>query len=249
MPRFWRTWWFLSMAALAISGGIWMLYQARLKRLAEQFQVRLEERVGERTRIAQELHDTLLQNITGLSLQISGLAKRVSGPESLKASLNDLRQQAEDCLREARQSVWDIRSPESESIDLAAEIAASGTQLTAGRTARFSFRVEGQPFEVPANTRQQLLRIAREAITNSAQHAHASRIEARLSYKRDAVVLRIADNGLGFNVSEAQRLPGHFGLATMRERAARIQATLTIVSNPEQGTMIEVVTPVAVEAA
>jgi signal transduction histidine kinase len=249
LPPFWKTWWFLSMTALAMIAGIWMFYQARLKRLAEEFQVRLEERVGERTRIAQELHDTLLQNITGLALQISGLAKRVPGPESLKASLIDLRQQAEDCLREARQSVWDIRSPESESIDLAAEIAASGTQLTAGRTTQFSFRVEGQPCEVPANTRQQLLRIAREAITNSAQHAQASRIEACLSYKHDAVVLRIADNGCGFNVSEAQRLSGHFGLATMRERAARIQATLTVISNAEQGTIIEVVTPVAVEAA
>ena len=249
LPPFWRTWWFLSITALAIGAGIWMFYQARVRRLAEEFQVRLEERVGERTRIAQELHDTLLQNITGLSLQISGLAKRVSGNEPLKAGLIDLRQQAEDCLREARQSVWDIRSPESESIDLAAEIAASGTQLTTGRNAQFSFRVEGQPCEVPANTRQQLLRIAREAITNSAQHAHASRIEARLSYKHDTVLLRISDNGHGFNVNEAQRLSGHFGLATMRERAARIQATLNIISSAEQGTMIEVVTPVSVETA
>jgi signal transduction histidine kinase/ligand-binding sensor domain-containing protein len=247
MPQFWRTWWFLSMTALAMSAGIWILYLARLKRLAEEFQMRLEERVGERTRIAQELHDTLLQNITGLALQISGLAKRVPGPESLKASLNDLRQQAEDCLREARQSVWDIRSPESESIDLAAEIVASGTQLTTGRSAQFSFRTDGQSYEVPANTRQQLLRIAREAITNSAQHAEASRIEVRLVYKRDSVMLRIADDGRGFDVSEAQRLPGHFGLATMRERAARIQAALTIISNAGKGTIIEVVTPVTIE--
>jgi signal transduction histidine kinase/ligand-binding sensor domain-containing protein len=244
LPPFWKTWWFLSITATAMITAIWMLYQARLRRLAEEFQVRLEERVGERTRIAQELHDTLLQNITGLSLQISGLAKRVSEPESLKASLNDLRQQAEDCLREARQSVWDIRSPESESIDLAAEITASGAQLTTGRTAKFSFRVEGQSCELPANTRQQLLRIAREAITNSAQHAGACRIEARLTFERDTVVLRISDDGRGFDVSEAQRLPGHFGLATMRERAARIGARLTVTSNAQQGTMIEVVTPV-----
>ncbi|HYP14593.1 MAG TPA: two-component regulator propeller domain-containing protein, partial [Bryobacteraceae bacterium] len=209
LPPFWKTWWFLSMTAATMIAGIWMLYKARLRRLADEFQLRLEERVGERTRIAQELHDTLLQNITGLSLQISGLAKRVSAPESLKASLIDLRQQAEDCLREARQSVWDIRSPESESIDLAAEIGASGTQLTTGRTAKFSFRVEGQACEVPANTRQQLLRIAREAITNSALHAEARRIQVRLIYRRDSVVLRISDDGRGFDVSEAQRKPGH----------------------------------------
>lgn len=245
LPPFWRTEWFVALCFLGVSAAIWTLYQARLRVLRGEFQARLEERVGERTRIAQELHDTLLQNITGLSLQISGLAKRISASDPLKTSLNDLRQQAEDCLREARQSVWDIRSPESGSIDLAGEINASGTQLTTGRTAKFSFRVEGQPWPVPVHIRQQLLRIAREAITNSAQHAGASRIDASLVYTRESLVMRISDDGRGFDVDAAQRLTGHFGLATMRERAAGIQAKLTIGSTAGQGTIVEVITPLA----
>jgi signal transduction histidine kinase len=245
LPPFWKTRWFLAFCSLGAAASIWAFYQARLRRLREEFHVRVEERVGERTRIAQELHDTLVQNITGLSLQISGLAKKTSGPEVLKASLNDLRQQAEDCLREARQSIWDIRSPESESIDLVAEIAASGTQFTTGKAIEFSFRVEGEPYPIPANTRQELLRIAREAITNSSQHAYASRIEATVAYRCNAITLRIADDGRGFDVREAQRLPGHFGLSTMRERAERIQANLTITSGEAQDTIVEVITPVA----
>jgi signal transduction histidine kinase len=245
VPPLWRTWPFLTLCVLGGSASLWLAYQARLKRLSAEFQARLDERVGERMRIAQELHDTLLQNLTGLSLQISGVAKRASGQKPLSTSLDELRQQAEECLREARQSVWDIRSPESASIDLAAEIAASGTQLTTGRATQFSFRTEGHPHPLPADTRQQLLRIAREAIANSAQHAHATRIEARLVYRRDTVVLRIADDGSGFNVKDAERLPGHFGLATMRERAVPIKASLTVISSPGQGTMIEIVTPLA----
>lgn len=249
LPPFWRTWWFLALCSAAAASGIWMFYQARLGRLREEFQFRLEERVGERTRIAQELHDTLIQNITGLSLQISGLAKRISSSNPLKASLVELRQQAEDCLREARQSVWDIRSPESESIDLAAEIAASGTQFTTGRPIQFSFSVHGQPYALPLDLRQQLLRIAREALTNSVQHAVASRIDASLEYKRGALVMRIADNGHGFDVNGAQRVPGHFGLATMRERVAKIDATLTINSSEAHGTMVEVIAPVTTKSS
>jgi signal transduction histidine kinase/ligand-binding sensor domain-containing protein len=248
MPPFWTANWFIGLCALGAGGAVWIGYRARVNRLREEFNLRLEERVGERTRIAQELHDTLLQNLTGLSLQISGLAKKVPGSEPLKDSLTDLRRQAEDCLREARQSVWEIRSPESESIDLPAEIAASGTLFTSGRPTDFSFRVEGQPAPLAADTRQQLLRIAREAISNSVQHAGASKIDAVLSFKRNLLLLRIVDNGKGFDVSEAQRLSGHFGLATMRERAARISATLAITSNATQGTMIEVSVPLSAGA-
>jgi signal transduction histidine kinase/ligand-binding sensor domain-containing protein len=244
LPPFWQAEWFVLLCAAATAAAIWMMYQARLTRLREEFNLRLEERVGERTRIAQELHDTLLQNLTGLSLQISGLAKKVSGSDPIKESLADLRRQAEDCLREARQSVWEIRSPESDSIDLPAEIAASGTLFTAGRPVTFSFRVEGQQVPMPADTRQQLLRIAREAISNSVQHAGASRIEATLFFRRNVVTLRVSDDGKGFDVGEAQRLSGHFGLATMRERAARISATLNVISNGKQGTMIEVTVPI-----
>jgi ligand-binding sensor domain-containing protein/two-component sensor histidine kinase len=243
LPPFWQTYWFLTCCVGALCGILGLLYRSHLQQLSAQFNMRVEERVGERTRIAQELHDTLVQNITGLSLQLSGLAKSLSGPEYLKERLQDLRRQADDCLRETRQSVWDIRSPQSETIDLAVELTESGKQFVAGKATRFDFVTDGNPRPLPGETRQQLLRIGREAIGNAAQHARASHIEALLIFKPHHICLRVADNGCGFDLSQAERLPGHFGLSTMRERAARVRGSIKIRSSLGQGTSIEVSVP------
>jgi signal transduction histidine kinase/ligand-binding sensor domain-containing protein len=244
LPAFWRTYWFLTCWVAALCGILALLYRLRLKRLSAQFNLRVEERVGERTRIAQELHDTLVQNLTGLSLQISGLAKTVSGAADVKERLQGLRRQADECLREARQSVWDIRSPQSETIDLAFELTESGRQFVAGKATRFDFFSEGDPRPLHGEVRQQLLRIGREAIGNAAQHARASHIETLLSFKPHRICLRVTDDGCGFDLSQAERLPGHLGLSTMRERAARVQGWIKIRSSLGQGTSIEVTVPV-----
>jgi signal transduction histidine kinase len=243
LPPFWQTSWFLTCCGAAVCGILGLLYQLRLKQLSAQFNMRVDGRVGERTRIAQELHDTLVQNITGLSLQISGLAKTVSGPGHVKEKLHDLRRQADDCLREARQSVWDIRSPQSETIDLAVELTESGKQFVAGKATRFDFVTDGNPRPLAGEVRQQLLRIGREAISNAAQHARASHIEALLIFKPHRICLRVTDDGCGFDLSQAERLPGHFGLSTMRERAARVRGSIKNRSSLGQGTCIEVGVP------
>ncbi|MBV8359454.1 MAG: hypothetical protein JO189_16175, partial [Deltaproteobacteria bacterium] len=104
-------------------------------------ELRVEAGINERTRIARELHDNLIQTVTGVALQIGGISKAVTAPESAKQRLQDLRAQVEDCLREARQYVWDIRSPESESIDLVTALKESGEQLTVGKATRFELVV------------------------------------------------------------------------------------------------------------
>jgi signal transduction histidine kinase len=243
LPPFWKSEWFLTGCAAVILLLAWMLHVARVKRLAYQLNLRLEERVSERTRIARELHDNLIQSVTGVALQIGGLSKIVTGPERAKERLQDLRQQVEDCLREARQYVWDIRSPASESIDLVAALSESGEQLTVGKATRFHLAVEGSPRPVSPDLRQQLLRIGREAIGNAARHARATQIEARLRFDAGKICLQISDDGCGFNIDDGARLPGHFGLATMRERAAQIRASIQVSSTVGQGTYIEVIAP------
>jgi signal transduction histidine kinase/ligand-binding sensor domain-containing protein len=243
LPPLWQTSWFITCCVAALCASLGLLYRLRLRQLSAQFNMRVDERVGERTRIAQELHDTLVQNITGLSLQISGLAKTVSGPEYVKERLQDLRGQADACIREARQSVWDIRSPQSETIDLVAELTQSGKQFVAGKATRFNFVSEGHPRPLPGMVRQQLLRIGREAIGNAAQHARAAHIEALLIFKPHRICLRVTDDGCGFDLSQAERLPKHFGLSTMRERAARVQGSIKIKSSLGEGTSIEVTVP------
>ena len=206
-------------------------------------ELRVEAGINERTRIARELHDNLIQTVTGVALQIGGISKAVTAPESAKQRLQDLRAQVEDCLREARQYVWDIRSPESESIDLVTALKESGEQLTVGKATRFELVVDGMPRPISTDVRQQLLRIGREAMGNAARHARATHIEARLRFERGAISLRISDDGCGFDTDEGARAPGHFGLATMRERAAQIHATIDVYSRVGQGTCIEVIVP------
>jgi signal transduction histidine kinase len=220
-----------------------VLCRLRSQQLARQFNIRLEERGRERTRIAQDLHDTLLQNIAGLCLQISGLAKVVIAyPESAQGRLQGLREQGEECLREARRAVWNLRSLESESLDLATELRESGERLTSQTPARFVFLVEGEPRRLALDVREQVLRIGTEAIANSVRHADATAIEARISFEANRIRLRISDDGLGFTVDCASA-PGHFGLTTMRERAQEIGASIVISSETECGTSIEVTVP------
>jgi signal transduction histidine kinase/ligand-binding sensor domain-containing protein len=242
-PAFWQTWWFRLFCVTAILLSGWALYRIRLRQVRRKLQLRFDERLAERSRIARELHDNLLQNVTGLALQIGGISKIVTAPESAKERLQELRRQAEDCLREARQYVWDIRSPESDAIDLPTALKESGEQLTGGKPARFALVVDGVPRQIKADVRQQLLRIAREAIGNAAHHSGAAQIEARLRFESRAIHLRISDDGGGFDLDAGTRLPGHFGLATMRERAAQIHASIRISSTVGQGTSIEVTVP------
>lgn len=244
-PMFYQTKWFLGVCLLAAAGCLWLLYARRLRQVSTEMQGRFEERLAERMRIARELHDTLLQNITGLSLQLSGLTKLGVSPDSAQARLSDLKRQAEDCLREARQSVWDIRSSDSETVDFVSALRESGEQFTAGKPTEFLFEVDGEQRPVDADVRLQLLRIGREAIGNAAHHAQASRIEARLFFDPATIGLRISDNGAGFNLAEAEKLDGHFGLVTMRERAQQIGARLTISSKVGQGTCVEILLPTA----
>jgi ligand-binding sensor domain-containing protein/two-component sensor histidine kinase len=219
------------------------VYFLRLRQMAGQLNIRFEERLRERTRIARDLHDTLLQNITGLSLQISGLSKIVTAPELAKDRLQGLKSQAEECLREARAAVWNLHSLESENLDLATELKESGERLSAGKAAQFSLCVEGEPRCLPLDLREHLLRIGREAIANSARHAKAEQIEVRLTFETNAIRLQISDNGQGFNLDDASALPGHFGLTTMRERAEQIRASIVISSEIRCGTCIEVTVP------
>ena len=206
--------------------------------------LRVEAAINERTRIARELHDNLIQTVTGVALQIGGLSKIVKAPEHAKERLQELKVQLEDCLREARQYVWDIRSPASESIDLVTALRESGEQLTVGKATRFVSAVDGIPKPISADVRQQLLRIGREAIGNAVRHSRATQIEARLRFDAGKICLRISDDGRGFNIDEGARMPGHFGLATMRERAAQIHGCIHVSSTVGQGTCIEVIVPI-----
>jgi signal transduction histidine kinase len=243
LPPWWATWQF-RMACLIFSLiSLWSLYQYRLRVIARQFDIRIEERIAERTRISRDLHDTILQNIAGLCLQIGGLSKVITAaPESAQARLKGLKQQGEECLREARRAVWNIRSVEFENLDLAAELRAAGERLTAQTSTRFVFDVQGEPRRIAPDLRGQIFRIGMEALANSVRHARAEAIELRIGFGVKEMRLLVSDNGRGFAVADAPAA-GHFGLTAMRERAQKIGASIEISSEPERGTSVEVTTP------
>jgi signal transduction histidine kinase/ligand-binding sensor domain-containing protein len=219
------------------------VYRLRLLQLTRRLNLRFEERLAERTRIGRELHDTLLQNLTGLSLQISGMAKIVKEPLRAAEGLQQLKRQAEDCVRETRQSVWDIRSADAEVQDLPSALNHSGQQLTAGKPTQFEFTCEGEPRELPSEVRQQLLRIAREAIGNAVQHAAPKHIRLKLTFGLRQLQLTISDDGAGFDTGKRNELAGHFGLVTMKERAKQVKGSIQILSTVGQGTSIVVRIP------
>jgi ligand-binding sensor domain-containing protein/signal transduction histidine kinase len=241
LPPWWSTWWFRALCALLIAAMIRQAYQYRVAQLSRQLDLRYKERLRERTRIAQDLHDTLLQNIAGLCLQIGGLSKVVVAmPELARERLKDLRQQGEECLREARQAVWNIRSLDSAENDLATELQDSVERLTAGTPVRGHFRLEGEARAIPLEYRDHLLRIGREAIINAVRHSQAKEVEVRMHFENDRLTLTVQDDGRGLGPNGAEALTGHFGMTTMRERAQEMNAKLRVTSAPERGTSIGV---------
>ncbi|MGL4400807.1 MAG: sensor histidine kinase [Luteolibacter sp.] len=196
----------------------------------------------ERQRIARELHDTLEQDLTGLSMQLENATEEV-GEENGRAyrSLTLVHRMLQHCRLEARASVSDLRNPDLLARDLPEAMQAALSDQVGDITA-LDFAVEGTPRPLRSTTQNQLLRIARESLNNALRHGKPSGIRCLLSYTSEGVTLEMEDNGSGFDSSKAPPA-GHFGLTGMRERANKIQAQFSLISNPGIGTKIRVHLP------
>lgn len=197
----------------------------------------------ERERIARELHDTLEQDLTGLSMQLGNLAPALDGDRELaRQRLSLARGMLQHCRTEARASVSDLRNPHLIMRALPEAVRESLPAAAAGCEARIAFDLQGTPQPLRATTQNHLLRIAREAVFNAARHANPTTIEVRLAYDSVGVALEIIDDGAGFAASEKPPAE-HFGLVGMRERANKIQAQLSINSMLGAGTAVRVQLP------
>ena len=237
-PAFRQTRWFYGLCGLAILMGAWGAAQTRVWIVNRQFAATL----AERTRLSREVHDTMLQSLVGIALQVQAIARRC-GPQASEpqSQLVALRRQVEQNIREARQAVLDLRSPMLEVSDLATALAEIGRRIESGPT-----RVEVSANSIDAlapAAEGELLRIGQEAITNAARHAAATRIHVDLRQDSDQVLLRVTDDGCGFDVDAMlSAATGHYGLTGMRERAARVGGTLTVRSSSD-GTFVEAIVP------
>jgi signal transduction histidine kinase len=249
-PAFSQTRWFQAAIAFSFAALLWVVYQLRVAQLARQFHRTLDARVGERTRIARELHDTLLQSFHGLLLQFQTAAYLLpERPAEARKQLDGALVHAAKAITEGRNAVQGLRTSTVERNDLALAIRTLGDALASDTSAPtacdFSVAVEGEPRDLHPIARDEIYRIAAEALRNAYRHAHATRVEVEIRYDKQQFRLRVRDDGRGIEsaVLAGQEIEGHYGLRGMRERATLIGGKVTVWSDAGAGTEVELVIP------
>jgi signal transduction histidine kinase len=203
------------------------------------------ERLAERTRIAQELHDTLLQGFLGVAMQLHVAVDHLPAGSAAKERLARALEAMDRVLEEGRSAVQGLRSSQVRFPSLSHALASVPSDLGLPSSVGFQVVVEGQPRELTTAMRDELYRIGREAIVNAYRHSRAKRIEAEIQYRSTEVRLAVRDNGCGIDPEMLHR-NGHWGLQGMQERAERIGARLRIWSKAALGTEVELCIPARV---
>lgn len=252
-PAFYQTAWFHGLYVLAGATMIWLVYRFRLRQMTERVNLRYTERLAERTRIAHELHDTLLQSFLGLMFRFQAARNLVIRcPEEAVQALDQALERTERAIAEGRNAIHGLRSSTLLPNDLAQAVTALGNEMnhelasqdSTQDTARFHVVVEGPPRDLDPMLRDEVYAIAREAVRNAFRHAEAHNIEAEIRYGAALLQLRIRDDGKGIDpgiVSEGRA--GHYGVPGMLERARRIGGKLDVWTAAGLGTEIGLTIP------
>jgi signal transduction histidine kinase len=242
-PAFWQTWWFRVSCVATFLALLGALYQLRLRQVAHQFNMRLEERVGERTRMARDLHDTFLQTIQGSKLVADDALEPSADPIRMRRALEQLSVWLASAMQEGRAALNSLRTTATQTNDLAEALRRVTEDGLIPISMAVTFSVVGDAREMHPIVRDEIYRIGYEAIRNACMHSRASRLEVELRYAHD-LTLRVSDNGTGIDPAVADRgKDEHFGLQGMRERAARIGGNLTLGSSSNSGTEIKLIVP------
>jgi ligand-binding sensor domain-containing protein/signal transduction histidine kinase len=233
-PHFYQTIWFYALVLAAMVGMVVLLQKRRLMRAEREFNAVL----GERNRIAREIHDTLAQGYVGISVQLEVLAEllRLSKTEAATKHLDLTRGYVREGLADARQSIWALRSQDSGESTLPVRLRRL-VEIEDGHGLEARFSIFGAYRALPPETEREILRVAQEAIHNVKKHAGAKHLFVQLEYGPAAIALEVRDDGRGF-VQDTATAPGHYGLTGMRERAATIRGTLEVTSEPGAGTTV-----------
>jgi signal transduction histidine kinase len=198
----------------------------------------------ERTRLARDIHDTLLQGFTGVALQLVAAINRMTLPAEATGELRDVVGLAQKTLTDARRAVWDLRSPALAAGDLTAALRSTAEDSVHGTDLVLTYETAGPRQAVAHEIEEVALRVVQEAIANVVKHAGARAVRVRLEFEPRGMRLTVADDGRGFTVEpDTHTYGGHWGLLGMRERAARIGATLSVRSAPGEGTEIVLAAP------
>jgi len=249
-----QTWWFRGAALAVFLALLWALYQLRLRQLAHRFNITLEARVNERTRIARDLHDTLLQSFQALLYRLQSVRRVLPDrPEEAAQRLDSAIDQTAQAITEGRDAVHDLRSSTAVANDLAQAIGTLGEDLAAQannhhHAAVVGVNVEGSPRNLHPILRDEVFRIAGEAMRNAFRHAEAKQIEVEIRYDDRQFRMRVRDDGKGIDskVLTQDVQGGHYGLHGMRERAKLVGGRLDVWSERNSGTEVELSIPAAI---
>jgi signal transduction histidine kinase/streptogramin lyase len=245
-PAWWSTWWFRGLVAMLFVVAAVALYLLRVSRMSRQFLIRTEERVKERTRIARELHDSLLQGLQGLMFRLQAVRQLLpERPGEAAISLDSAMEVGDRAIDEGRGAVETLRSSTFEEGDLGVVLAALGSELAAWikpqAPPEYRVMIEGKPRELNLDVRDNVYRIAREAVRNAYQHAKARHIETEVTFGETELSVRVRDDGIGIGsviLAGGQRA-GHWGLPGIRERSQDIGGRLNVWSEKNAGTEVE----------
>jgi ligand-binding sensor domain-containing protein/signal transduction histidine kinase len=240
-PHFYQTLWFYALAIFAGAALIFLLIKRRLRLAEREFGAVL----GERNRIAREIHDTLAQGYVGISVQLEVLAEllRLKKFDSAERQLDTTRDYVREGLADARQSIWALRSQDTGETTLPVRLRRM-VESAGGNGFEPKFSIHGAYRPLPVETEREFLRVAQEAMHNVNKHSGAKSVSVQLEYGTGDIALEVRDDGRGFEAGDRpQSPPGHYGLTGMRERAEAIGGVLEIASAPGAGTSVRLKAP------
>ena len=243
-PALWQTWWFRLSCALAAGLSVFAFFRVRVRRLTRLLNVRFEERLAERTRIAQDLHDTLLQGVLSASMQLHVADEQLPDASPAKPLVGRVLQLMTQVVEEGRTAVRGLRSGAGDSTDLAEALSAIRHDFASSEGAEYRISVTGEPRPLHPLVRDSCYRIGREALINAFRHARARTVEVEIDYGDRGLRLTVRDDGAGIDpeVLSSGR-PGHWGLSGMRERAEDCGAELEVRSRAGEGTEVRLSIP------
>ena len=237
---FYETWWFYTLCGVVVLAVAWSLYQLRVRGMRTRFAAVLEER----SRLAREMHDTVIQGCTGISALLEAMASRVDEEVAAKDGLLEVaRVQARETIDEARQAIWNMRHEREKDVDLIAAlkgVAAQTTRESGELETVVAFEHDVERMAVGASVAHEILMTVREAVYNSVQHSRSGRVEMELRARGEELVICVEDKGCGFAMDgEHVAAEGHYGIVGMRERVQRLGGRMELTSARGVGTRVK----------
>ena len=243
LPAFYQTQWFLMLCGAASLCLAWFVHRWRLRLATARLDSQYQERLAERTRIGQDLHDTLLQGALSAFMQLNIANDQLAADAPAKPLVMRVLELLEGVVKDGREAVQGLRLSKQGLQDLEQAFSKVPQELATQGTADFRVVVGGSPRSLRPMVRDEVYRIGREAMTNAFRHSGATRVEVAVEYHSGHLRVLVSDNGSGIDpeVLHSGR-DGHWGLSGMRERAEKIGAKLKVLSNDE-GTDVELLIP------